>query len=406
MLNNQQILTVKSTIPLLESVGPALTEHFYKRMFEHNPELKDIFNMSNQHTGRQQVALFQAIAAYAKNIENLQVLTTAVERIAQKHTSFYIRPSHYKIVGHHLIETLRELARDVFTLEIEQAWTAAYAYLAGIFITRENELYTERAETEGGWQGKREFVLVEKRIESEWVKSLVFEPADKGAVTGYKPGQYLGIDVKPPLSEHQEIRQYSLSGTPNGKRYQISVKREIQGHAGLVSNFLHDGLRLGDSVRLLAPCGDFFYRDRGTPTVLISAGVGLTPMQSIIEQLYAAGFQQTVLYLHACNNSDEHSFSERVSEIIDSDHGSKFRWKKHTWYAGATPAQEIESERQHFHQGFLNLNQVKNDLHIDEADYYLCGPLVFMESAKQQLLTLGVTNDRIHYEVFGPHEEL
>ena len=406
MLNNQQISTVKSTIPLLESVGPALTEHFYTRMFEHNPELKDIFNMSNQHTGRQQVALFQAIAAYAKNIENLQVLTSAVERIAQKHTSFYIQPDHYDIVGHHLIETLRELAKDVFTQEIEQAWKAAYAYLAGIFIARENELYTERADTEGGWQGKREFILVEKRIESEWVKTLVFEPADKGAVIGYEAGQYLGIDVKPSLSEHREIRQYSLSGTPNGKRYQISVKREIQGHAGLVSNFLHDELRLGDSVNLLAPCGDFFYTNKETPTVLISAGVGLTPMQSMIEQLFASNFQQPVLYLHACNNSNEHSFSERVSEIVSSDHGSTFRWKKHTWYGGETPVPKIASERQYFHHGFLDLSQVENELHINEADYYLCGPLVFMESAKQQLLSLGATDDRIHYEVFGPHEDL
>ena len=115
MLSDKNIETIKSTIPLLEEAGPALTEHFYERMFSHNPELKHIFNLSNQNSGRQQVALFQAIAAYAKNIDNLAALTTAVERIAHKHTSFNIQENHYPIVGHHLIETLRELASDQFT---------------------------------------------------------------------------------------------------------------------------------------------------------------------------------------------------------------------------------------------------------------------------------------------------
>ena len=75
------IAIIKTTIPLLENAGSAMTTHFYQRLFVHNPELQDIFNMSNQHTGRQQVALFEAIAAYAKNIENLSALTTAVERM-------------------------------------------------------------------------------------------------------------------------------------------------------------------------------------------------------------------------------------------------------------------------------------------------------------------------------------
>ncbi|WP_425393313.1 globin domain-containing protein [Colwellia piezophila] len=100
--------------------------------------------MANQHSGRQQVALFEAIAAYAKNIENLAILTTAIERIAQKHTSFNIKAPHYAIVGHHLIETLRELAGETFTADVEEAWTAAYQFLAQIFIDREAELYQAR----------------------------------------------------------------------------------------------------------------------------------------------------------------------------------------------------------------------------------------------------------------------
>ena len=136
MLTDKHIAIIKTTIPLLENAGSAMTTHFYQRLFVHNPELQDIFNMSNQHTGRQQVALFEAIAAYAKNIENLSALTTAVERIAQKHTSFNIQAEHYAIVGQHLIETLRELAPEAFTSNVEEAWTSAYQFLAGIFIVK------------------------------------------------------------------------------------------------------------------------------------------------------------------------------------------------------------------------------------------------------------------------------
>ena len=167
MLTDAHIDIVKSTIPLLENAGSALTDHFYQRMFSHNPELQDIFNMSNQHTGRQQVALFEAIAAYAKNIDNLGALTTAVERIAHKHTSFNIQAKHYEIVGMHLIETLRELATEAFTPDVEDAWTQAYLFLAQIFISRESELYKLRSESFGGWAGTRKFTVIEKTVESE-----------------------------------------------------------------------------------------------------------------------------------------------------------------------------------------------------------------------------------------------
>ena len=280
MLTDQHIEIIKTTIPLLESAGPALTGHFYQRMFTHNPELQDIFNMTNQHSGRQQVALFEAIAAYAKNIENVAVLTSAVERIAQKHTSFNIKANHYAIVGHHLIETLRELASEAFTSDVEEAWTAAYQVLAQIFIDREAQLYQERSATKGGWRDGRTFTLVEKVAESERVKSFVFAPVDGEAVIDYQPGQYLGIEISDPNSEFNEIRQYSLSDKANGESFRISVKRElgeVNGNVpqGIVSNYLHDELQVGDEVNLYAPAGDFFFNDRQAPVVLVSAVLAL-----------------------------------------------------------------------------------------------------------------------------------
>ncbi|MBU2897417.1 NO-inducible flavohemoprotein [Vibrio hepatarius] len=390
MLNNQHIDVVKSTIPLLESAGPVLTQHFYQRMFSHNPELKDIFNMTHQKTGRQSVALFEAIAAYAKNIESLEALASAVERIAHKHTSFNIQAEHYQIVGHHLIETLRELAPDAFTEQVEEAWTAAYLFLAKVFIDREGELYLQRKQAIGGWENARQFIVKEKTRESELVMSFVLAPVDGGKVLDYIPGQYVGVEVKPSSGEHNEIRQYSLSQKPNGNNYRISVKREVGEYKGLVSNFLHDEVTEGDIVHLYAPAGDFYYQEKEAPVVLISAGVGATPMQSMLQALADAG-KQGVSYLYACNNAHQHTFKHETEQLID-----QCGWQQFTWYLNGGA---------HF-KGQMDLAPIASSLSLSCADFYLCGPVTFMEIMVKQLEDHGVQRDRIHYEVFGPHAYL
>ncbi|KOO09033.1 NO-inducible flavohemoprotein [Vibrio hepatarius] len=390
MLNNQHIEVVKSTIPLLESAGPALTQHFYQRMFTHNPELKDIFNMTHQKTGRQSVALFEAVAAYAKNIENLAALTAAVERIAHKHTSFNIKAEHYQIVGHHLIETLRELASDAFTAEVEEAWTAAYLFLAQVFIDREETLYQERKQANGGWENGRAFRIAEKKPESEYVTSFVLEPVDGEPVLGYNPGQYIGIEVKPSKGDHVEIRQYSLSHKPNGKNYRISVKREVGEHDGLVSNFLHNEMTQGDVVTLYAPAGDFYYQESDKPAVLISAGVGATPIQSMLHTLADAG-KSEVSYLYACNNAQQHTFKQETAQLIEQQ-----GWQQFAWYL----------DEQADFTGQMDLSLIADELPVAGADFYICGPVAFMESIVKQLESLAVGRERIHYEVFGPHTYL
>jgi len=393
MLTTDHIATVKLTIPLLESGGVAITDHFYQRLFDHHPELKNIFNMSNQKTGRQKTALFEAILAYARNIDNLAVLKQAVERIAQKHTSFHIKPEHYDIVGLHLIETLRELLQEKFTQQVESAWTAAYGVLASVFIHREEQLYSERENAQGGWRGKRAFALVEKKQESALVTSFIFEPIDQQPVIDYQAGQYVGIELKPNNSDYVEIRQYSLSDKPNGKSYRISVKRETGEPNGLMSNHLHDNLSLGDLVDLHAPAGDFFFIERNAPVVLISAGVGLTPMQSILEKLAEDRYCNDVYYIHACESEIQHSFEKRTHDIC-TEQG----WNFHTWYNTGNVCKENTSN------GFVDFCNI--DIPLDNGNFYLCGPVAFMHFAKVQLTQLGVRDDKIHYEVFGPHNTL
>ena len=139
MLDAQTIATVKSTLPAVAATGPALTAHFYDRMFTYNPELKDVFNMSNQRNGDQRQALFDAICAYGANLDNPAALLPAVERIAQKHTSFSVKPEQYQIVGKHLLATIDEMLHPGD--EVPEARAKAYGVLANVFINREEEIY-------------------------------------------------------------------------------------------------------------------------------------------------------------------------------------------------------------------------------------------------------------------------
>ena len=393
MLSDKTIEIVKSTVPLLAQAGTVVTDHFYKRLFSHNPELKNIFNMANQDTGRQQFALFNALAAYAQNIDNLAVLKEALTRINHKHTSLNILPEHYPIVGAHLIGTLKELIPDQFTPDVEYAWREAYGVLADICITEEAALYEHSKNKHGGWAGTRQFEITNKQAESELVTSFTLTPVDGEAVITHKPGQYLGIKVKPEGAEYEEIRQYSISQKSNAKNYRISVKKELQPKPGMVSNYLHS-LEQGTIVELYPPAGDFFLRNNTSPAVLISAGVGQTPMLAMLETLLSDNSNQEIMYLHACENTQQHSFSKYLNEL----NAVYNRLQTMTWFNQATEGADFT--------GLMNLNAVQAQLPLSNGDFYLCGPAGFMAFIKNQLLELGVKNEQIHYEVFGPHQDL
>lgn len=396
MLDAQTIATVKSTIPLLVETGPKLTAHFYDRMFKHNPELKEIFNMSNQRNGDQREALFNAIAAYASNIENLPALLPAVEKIAQKHTSFQIKPEQYNIVGEHLLATLDEMFSP--GQEVLDAWGKAYGVLAGVFVNRESELYQEHASKTGGWEGTRAFRITAKNPQSALITSFEFAPVDGQPVADYQPGQYLGVWLKPEGFPHQEIRQYSLTRKPNGKSYRIAVKREP---GGQVSNWLHNDATVGDIVHLAVPAGDFFLDvTPETPVTLISAGVGQTPMLAMLDTLVSRQHAAQVNWFHAAENGDVHAFADEVAQL-----GAQLaHFSSHTWYR--LPTDTDRAGAGYNSEGLMDLSQTEG-LYSDPAmQFYLCGPVVFMQFAARQLVESGVEAQNIHYECFGPHKML
>ncbi|CAM4200829.1 NO-inducible flavohemoprotein [Pseudoalteromonas byunsanensis] len=387
MLSERTISLVKSTVPLLSDAGTAVTAHFYQRMFSHNPELKNIFNMTNQHTGKQQFALFNAIAAYATHIDNPQVLQDAIGRINHKHVSLNIQAEHYDIVGHHLIETLKELAPEQFTPKIEQAWREAYGFLADLFITQEEGLYRTVEQQHGGWRNGREFVIAKLVQESENVKSFYLKPCDERAISHYQAGQFIAVSVQPSQNEHTQIRQYSLSQSSKHDHYRISVKRE-----GLVSTYLHQ-LAVGDTLTLYPPAGDFVLKNTTNDKVFVSAGVGITPMMAMLEQALTNETEARLSFIHACVDPSQHSFKQDIEQLA-AQHSNL---AKEVWYEHSDKGDKT---------GRIELQQSALSLPYEHGEFYLCGPSAFMAAIKQQLLAQGVASERILYEVFGPHESL
>ncbi|MDC5888235.1 NO-inducible flavohemoprotein [Proteus mirabilis] len=391
MLDAQTIATIKSTIPLIAKTGPALTAHFYDRMFSRHPELKDIFTMSHQSSGAQREALFNAICAYATHLEDLPAILPAVEKIAQKHASLNILPEHYPIVGENLLATIDEMFNP--GKEVLDAWGAAYQVLADVFINREEQIYQQKEQASGGWRGLRHFKVKHKVKQSEVITSFELEPEDGQAVTPYRAGQYLSIYIRDEKLANQEIRQYSLTQSANNKTYRIAVKREDK---GILSNFLHDHIQEGDILQVAAPGGDFYLDiSSTTPVTLISAGVGLTPMLAMLHTL--SSHQAQVNWLHAAEHGGVHAFREEIAQA-----GKQIeQYQQAVWYR--IPRTEDIINKDYQFEGLMDLTKIHEWLSIPNMQFYFCGPLPFMQSVAKQLIALGIESDKLHYECFGPH---
>lgn len=250
-LSAQIIAVVKATVPVLEAHGLDMTRRMYERMFQ-EPAVRDLFNQSHHgETGSQPKALAVAILAYAQNIENLGVLTAAIERIAQKHAGLNILSGHYPSVAEALLGAIQDVLGEAATPDMLTAWGEAYWFLADVLIGREAEIYGEHAAASGGWNGWRDFVVTEEVRESDIITSFMLVPADGVTAMRHKPGQYLTfwIDIpgRPPLK-----RNYSISSAPGGTHYRITVKGEQH---GLASSFLHDAVETGTHLKVGAQPG-------------------------------------------------------------------------------------------------------------------------------------------------------
>jgi nitric oxide dioxygenase len=390
---------VKATAPVLAEHGYDIIKHFYRSLLGTHPELKNVFNMRHQERGQQQEALARAVYAYAANIEDPSCLAAVLEGIANKHVSLGVTPDQYPLVGEHLLASIRAVLGEAATDEVISAWAQAYGNLADILAGRETQLREETAAGPGGWVGWREFTVTARQPESDLITSFVLEPLDGGPVAGFEPGQYISVAVQVPRLGLQQIRQYSLSDAPNGRSYRISVKREggaDPAQAGYVSTLLHDEVQVGDTIRIAAPYGNFFIDvNATTPVVLISGGVGLTPMISMLNRVLQSPGRE-IVFVHGARNSAVHAMKDHLRATA-ARHPN---FKAFIFYDQPLP--QDQPGRDFDFPGLVDVKRILDAVMLPDADYYICGPIPFMRLQHDALIARGIKETRIHYEVFGP----
>lgn len=400
MLSQNTIAIIKSTVPVLEVHGKAITTRFYQTMFAKHPELLNIFNHANQKQGRQQTALANAVYAAAAHIDRLETILPAVRQIAHKHRSLGIKPEHYPIVGENLLAAIKDVLGDAATDEIIDAWAEAYGVIADAFINVEEEMYREAERAEGGWRDFRPFVVVKKERESDVITSFYLKPQDGGKLPSFVPGQYITVKMDIPGEANTHLRQYSLSDSPGQDYYRISVKREAGEDgkpAGIVSCYLHDHVREGDVLPVSAPAGDFVLDTAAdTPVVLISGGVGLTPMFSMLKTIVERQPNRPVTYIHAARNSSTHAMKQQVEDLVKRHPHAR------AYVLYSEPTAEERACGCYDKEGFVDLPWLQSVLPGNQADFYFCGPVPFMKGIYRSLREWGVPAERIHYEFFGP----
>ncbi|MBT2770965.1 NO-inducible flavohemoprotein [Halomonas sp. ISL-60] len=399
MLNPETTAIIKSTAPVLKEHSREIGRRFYELLFRRVPELMNIFNQTNQNKGVQQEALGYVVYAAGEHITNLEALTPVIRRITEKHRAIGIRADQYPIVGETLLQAVKDVLGDVATDEILDAWGQAYGYIADVFIQMEKELYEKTENQEGGWSGYRRFILDKKEQETPKITSFYLKPEDGGSLSSYKAGQYLTIKAEIPGESYTHIRHYSLSEASGKDYYRISVKREDSAHndpEGIVSHYLHDQVQVGDTLLFSAPAGDFVLSSDDLPVVLISGGIGITPLLSMLSETVETNPERGVVFIHATQNGQTHAFQSQVADLAQT----KSHVKSFVCYT--SPRQEDRMSHRFDKEGRIDMDVLSSIKPDEPAHYYLCGSVPFMEDIVGMLHDLHVPIAHIHYEAFSP----
>ena len=250
----------------------------------------------------------------------------------------------------------------------------------------------------------RDYAVARVEPESETISSFYIEPTDGGPIPCHRAGQFLPIELRPPGEPETIRRTYTISSSPNGSYYRLSIKREPPAEPrlppGVSSNYFHDHVVPGTTIRALSPRGKFTLDETSTrPVVLLSAGVGVTPLISMLEQLAnseeGCGCERHVWFIHGARNSAEHAFGKYVREL-----GTRLpRLSVHVRYSRPRPNDAEGTEYDSV--GRVDVELVKALLPFDDYEFYLCGPPAFLQSLYEGLKDLNVADERIHYEFFG-----
>lgn len=374
MLNQEEIQTIHSTVPLLQDKGVEITTNFYKRMFNNHPELMDMFNQPNHKQGLQSTALAASVVAAAQHIEDLSPIVPVVMPIAHKHCGLQVFPEHYPIVGENLLAAISEVTGLEMDDPVIQTWGKAYGEIAEAFIGIEKEIYDNMA-----WEGFKPFEVLAVREETDIIKSFTVK-ADGLDHIPYQPGQYITVDVKVPELPYRAKRHYSIVDVQDGRLTFAVRKEELDGIRGEVSTFLHEQIEVGDTIKLSAPVGVFGVENEESPQLFIGSGIGVTPLFPMYRQ--AAEKTKDVQFLQVSDDSDSIAFEIELANIAKDNDVKLHNYLRDT-------------------DGYLAHEDLEQYL-TDNQEVYVCGGVTFIQSIVKELGKAGVAPERIHYELFVP----
>ncbi|MCA7961642.1 pyridoxamine 5'-phosphate oxidase family protein [Burkholderia cenocepacia] len=220
------------------------------------------------------------------------------------------------------------------------------------------------------------------------IRSFHFEPADGGALPAYEAGQHLTLRIALPGSDASAIRSYTLSDAPGGTQYRITVKRE-----GRVSAWLHDHAQAGMTLDAQMPRGRFtFDLASPRPAVLVSAGIGITPMIAMLRRALADDTpSRRIVFVHGAREAADRPFAAELARLAAADARLSLHW------FDSRPQESTVARA-----GRIDIGQLKRVLSFDDYDFYLCGPSAFMRDLYDGLRALNVPDERIRFEAFGP----
>lgn len=384
---------IVASVPVLRERTVAITNTFYRSLFKTHPELKNKFNSGNQPIDLQQQSLAADVFTYAANIENANVLAPVVSSIVYKHACLGLSAKHYPNIGRHLLDAIKEALGHAATTPLLDAWAEVYSLLVDSLSKEKEKLHIDASISS---EEMSDYEVMYIRKESEHVRSFVLVPADGKLLPYFHPGQYISVAVDLPDGT-RHLRQYSLSDAPNKSYLRISVKREIEKDgfsSGKVSNWFHDNIKVNDIIQVSLPLGNFRPDTVSeAPLVLMSAGVGVTPMISALNEMAVERPEHNVMFAHAARGKSNHSHISDLDVAVEVMPNLKVI----IFYETLRSSDRLN---ENIIQGEMEVSSLPK-WPLKESNIYLCGPLGFMKKQYKQLTEAGVPREHIYIEAYG-----
>lgn len=395
MFNSLRIEDFKKSLPLIEKNREGIVNNFYEKLFQQFPSL---IGSKIDLSDEQKRVVAEAMLNMLQNIELIQFFLKT-ERGFEKVSGYLpIQSEEFPLVGECLVQAIREELGSEATSNTIAAWKhVVEVVIEALIESQPND--SEKTKVTANGEDFKSLVIDKRTIESDGVISLYLKPRQGETLPPFKPGQHVRVKVTLPGQKETHIRYFSLSDSPEKDYYRLTVKKGNPNSKEELTptNYMYEGLKVGDEVIISQPAGSFILKqDSNDPVILLSGGVGITPMLSMLNAILATQPDRPVTFIHATANSKTHSFRSYLNKVAEKNgHVNVI-----TLYD--SPTEDDRSHQRFDMEGFLTSDYLQSILKNNEGDFYFCGPTPFMKLVYTILKEWGVPKKHIHYEYFGP----